>query len=447
MVTSRGRLAAAGGADQGHRLAFADREADAADHLALLVGEVDVAEFDALPEVVEVGGVGPVLDGRLGVEQGEDAFTGRDALVDRGERIGEETHRAGDLGEDAQEGEEAAAVELALGDEHAAEDQQTGGRRDAEELAHRRGQLLAVGNAARGVGELAVDRAEPFGEEALGVVALDDLHAGERFVEHGRQFAEGLLYLLGRAAQPFDDGADQQGNDGQVDHRKDRELERHHEHGHHVADDEERFAEDDLQCVGDAELDDLHVGHDARHDVALAFVAEEADVHAQDVFVDLVADPVEGIDAHVLDDALGQVAEQVAEKGGSDDDAGQQNHHVVEREVITEDAVHHVAQRVIQKLGGKTEPGKFGDGRQHALLLEEGIDDRHDQRKGEGVEKGVQQRAEEVGYGESPDRCRELQKPPVCFHLVVSVCVRWSKSRKNSSHLVFLPYFCGKRKQ
>ena len=367
--------------------------------------------------MVELYGVGRVPDGGLRVEQTQDAVAGGDALIDGGEGIREGAHGAGYLGEYGEVGKETARIELAARDEDAAEDEQSGCRRDAEEFAHGRGQLLTVGDAPRDVGEFAVDVVEAAAEKGFRIVSLYHFHSRERFVEYRSQFAERLLYLLGRTTQAFHYRPNQQRHDGQVDDREEGELDGDGQHGDHVE------QNDHLQRVGDAELHDLYVGGDAGHDVALAFVAEKTEVHAQDVFVYPVAQAAERPHAHVLDNSLGEVAEKVAQQRGGDDHAGEHYQHVHDVVVAAEQAVEEIGEQGADVVGQMTyaENGHLGNGLQRSVGGEQRIDDGHYQREGTDIEECVQQRAEKIGYGVFLYRFREAEQSPVCLHLFLNL--------------------------
>ena len=324
------RLAASRGTDQSHGLPAAYLERNAVDHFALpVVGEVHVAEFDFLFQPREFPGAGFVLYFGFRVDDREDALSGGDSLVDVGELVDEGAHGARDLREDGDEGDESAGVEHAFGHERTAEDEDHAHGRDAEELAHRRGQLLAPGHREGETGQVGTDVVVFLLDVLGGVVALDDLDARERFVERRDHLAHAFLVGAGRVAEPLDDVADQKGHERQEEHREDGQLPRDGDHHDDVADDEERLAERDLQRIGDAELHDADVGGDLRDDVALSLVAEVAHVHVHHARKHLVAHLLERAGAHVLDGPRTQVAEQVAQEADDDGDGGQQEQYVL----------------------------------------------------------------------------------------------------------------------
>ena len=287
-----------------------------------------VAEFDFLFQTVEREGFGFVFDFAAGVDDGEDAFACGDTLVDVGELVDEGADRTRNLREHGDEGDESAGVERAPHDECAAEHKHDADGRDAEKFAHGRSQLLAPGHRKGDAREVGIEFVELAFDVAGGVVALDDLDACERFVEGRDQFAHALLVRECRVAQPLDDAAYQQGDDGEVEKRKKRQLPRNADHHDEVEDDKERFAERHLQGVGYAELHDVDVGGDFGNDVALALVAEVGGVHVDHAREHLVADALEGRGAEFLDGPCAQVAEQVAQQARHDGDGGQQNQHV-----------------------------------------------------------------------------------------------------------------------
>ena len=223
--------------------------------------------------------------------------------------------------------------------------------------------------------------------------------------------------------QAFHYRPNQQRHDGQVDDREEGELDGDGQHGDHVEQNEEGVAEDHLQRVGDAELHDLYVGGDAGHDVALAFVAEKTEVHAQDVFVYPVAQAAERPHAHVLDNSLGEVAEKVAQQRGGDDHAGEHYQHVHDVVVAAEQAVEEIGEQGADVVGQMTyaENGHLGNGLQRSVGGEQRIDDGHYQREGTDIEECVQQRAEKIGYGVFLYRFREAEQSPVCLHLFLNL--------------------------
>ena len=211
---AQGRFSAARRTDERHGLPAADFERDAVDHLALpVVGEVHVAELDLLPQPLQLPGAGPVLDFGPGVDHREDALSGCDSLVDVGELVDEGAHGARDLGEDGHEGDESARVERSLRDERPAEDEDHAHGRDAQEFAHRGGELLTARHRERQARQVGADLEEFPLDVPRGVVALDDLDAGERFLERRDHFAHAVLVGARRVAEPLDDRADDERHD------------------------------------------------------------------------------------------------------------------------------------------------------------------------------------------------------------------------------------------
>ncbi len=397
------RFAAARRTHQSHRLAAADFERHAVDHLAAaVVGEVDVAEFDLLLQPPERLRLGLVLDFAAGVDDREDAFAGGDALVDVGELVDERAHRARDLREHGDEGDESARIERPADHQRPAEDEHDAHGRDAQEFAHGRCQLLAPRHRKGDAREVGVDGVELALDIVGGVVALDDLDARERFVERRDQLAHALLVRQGRVPQPLDDAADEQGHDREVEKRKKRQLPRDSDHHYKVEDDQKRFAERHLQRVGDAELHHVDVRGDFRNDVALALVAEVARVHVDHAREHVVADALQGFGAQLLDGPRPQIAEKVAQKTRPHGDGGQQDQHVLDAELGEKAAVAVVEQRF--QIGRVEFHGRqLLNDFERIVGLEHRVQDRDDQQKRARVEKRVEKRVEEVGNGITAD--------------------------------------------
>ena len=439
------RFAAARGTHERHGFAAPDVERDAADHLACaIVGEVHVAQLDAVVQAVEGFRVGPVLDFGLRVEHGEDAFAGGDALVDGGELVDERAHGARDLREHGQESDEAAGVERAAHYEHAAEDEDDARGRDAQEFAHGRRQLLASHHRELETREVGVQRVELPADVIRGVVALDDLDARERLVEAAHHVAHALLAGARGVAQPLDDAADEQRHEGQEDDREDRQLPRNHEHGHQVADDEQRLAESDLERVGDAELHDHHVLRDARHDVALALVAQVAYVHADHLVEHAVAHLLERTRAQVLDGPGAQVAERVAQQARQHDRRGQQHEDVEYPEFRAEDAGVEVVDGLRESLLVDAEARReLVHGFEPVVGVEQRGEYGDNQHEVDRVEQGVEYGVEKVGYGIARNRAGETEQPHIgsehCSRVLgwVYTMQRYEKSCANASALTF----------
>ena len=409
------RLAASRGTDQSHGLPAAYLERNAVDHFALpVVGEVHVAEFDFLFQPREFPGAGFVLYFGFRVDDREDALSGGDSLVDVGELVDEGAHGARDLREDGDEGDESAGVEHAFGHERTAEDEDHAHGRDAEELAHRRGQLLPAGHREGQARQVGADGVVFLLDVFRGVIALDDLDARERLVERRDHLAHALLVGAGRVAEFLHDAADQQGHHREEQHREDGQLPRNGHHHHDVADDQKRFSERHLEGVGDAELHHAHVGGDFRNDVALALVREIAHVHVHHAREHFVAHALQGPRAHVLHGPCAEVAEQVAHQADADGYNGQQHQYVL-AVVLFEDVrigeVEKCCEVVLIEFQGR----QLFDVFEGVVRVEHGVQDRDDQHERQRVEQRVEKRVEEVGDRVFLDRPGKTQQPHVCF--------------------------------
>ncbi len=205
-----------------------------------------------------------------------------------------------------------------------------------------------------------------------------------------------------------------QGDDGEVEKRKKRQLPRNADHHDEVEDDEERFAERDLQGVGDAELHDVDVGGDFGNDVALALVAEVGGVHVDHAREHVVADALEGRGAEFLDGPCAQVAEQVAQQARYDGDGGQQNQHVLDA-VFVENVRIAVVEQGFEVGRVEGQGRQLLHGPEREVGPEHGVEDGYDEQERAGIEQRVKQRIEEVGDGVAPDGPGETQEPEVCF--------------------------------
>ena len=424
------RLAAARGTHQRHGLPAEYLERNAFDHLArTVVGEMHVAEFDFLLQARQLFGVGGVLYFGGRVDDREDAFAGGDALVDVGELVDEGAHGARDLREDGHEGDESAGIEGSLGHERAAEDEDHAHGRDAQKFAHRRRQLLAAGHREGQPRQVGADGIVFLLDVFDGVVALDDFDARERFVERGDHFTHALLVGAGRVAEFLDDAADQQRHHREEQHREDRQLPRNGHHHHDVADDEERLAERHLQCVGDAELHDAHVGGDFRDDVAFALVREIAHVHVHHAREHLVAHTLERPGAHILHGPGAQITEQVAQQADADGHHGQQQQYVL-RGILLEDMrigeIEECGQILLVQLQGR----QFLDILERVVRVEHGVQDRDDQHERQRVEQRVEKGVEKVGNGVFLDRPGEAQQPHICLEHSGRM-VWWLRNNRN----------------
>ncbi len=220
---AQGRLSAARRAYQSHRLALADGERYVVQHLArLVVTERHSAELDLVAELVERARVGFVGHFAAGVEYREDAFARGDALVDVGELVDERAQRTRDLRECGDERYEACGRQCAAArdDQVAAVDQNDAHGDDAQKLAHGRGQLLAPRHRYHQTREVGVDAPELLDQIVGRVVALDDLYARQRLVEHAYHVAHALLSALCGVAQALNDIAYDKTHDRQEQHRE-----------------------------------------------------------------------------------------------------------------------------------------------------------------------------------------------------------------------------------
>ena len=169
-----------------------------------------------------------------------------------------------------------------------------------------------------------------------GVVAFDDLDARKRFVEHAYHVAHAFLPFEGRVAQFFDDPSDDERHYGQEQDGEQGQLPRYEEHVDHVTDNKQRIAEGDLQRIGDAVLDHHDVLCDARHEIALALIAEISGVHPHDFVEQIVAHALQRPDTHVFDRPGAHVAEEIAQQVHYDRTAGEQEEHFRHREIRPE---------------------------------------------------------------------------------------------------------------
>ena len=132
------RLAGAGWADEGDRLAGADVEVDVPqDGLVRAVAEGDVLVADVAAQAVDRDRVGCVLDVRLGVEQFVVAAESGDALRVGLEDLVDLLDRAEEDADQQQEGDELAFGQLAVEDEVGAGDHDDDLRQPHAEVAQR----------------------------------------------------------------------------------------------------------------------------------------------------------------------------------------------------------------------------------------------------------------------------------------------------------------------
>ena len=169
-----------------------------------------------------------------------------------------------------------------------------------------------------------------------------------------------------------------------------------------------------MQRVGDAELHDAYVRGDLRDDVALALLAEIADVHVHHARKHFVAHPLERPGAHGLDRPRAQVAEQIAQEADDDGHDGQQQQHVA-RIVGIEQMRIGVVEQHVQVVAVEAQGRQLFDVLGREPVVEHRVQDRNDETECQGVEQGVEQREDSVGNGVSFDRPGESQQPHVGF--------------------------------
>lgn len=222
-----GGFSGAGGTDDGERLAGPDLEGQAVqDGVALpgggVVPEGDVVELDGRGGV---GGelLGAVGEGRLGVDQLQDALGAGPGLLCDGQYDGEHPDRADELGEVGGEGDEGAQRDVAAYGEPAAEGE------------HRHLAEGGDGLEGRGVPGVQPDGPQPPGEQPSADLAelarlllllpesLDHAHPADGAVDHSGDGGRLGLRVPGGRVQP---GAaalgdpPQGGGDGEGDGRE-----------------------------------------------------------------------------------------------------------------------------------------------------------------------------------------------------------------------------------
>ena len=161
------------------------------------------------------------------------------------------------------------------------------------------------------------------------------------------------------------------------------------------------IAEGDLQRVGDAVLNHHDILRDARHEIALALIAEISGVHPHYFVEQIVAHALQRSDAHVFDRPGAHVAEEIAQQVHYDRTAGEQEKHFRHREIRPEQLRIDVAQHLRGVDIREREPvhGKVVNGLEDigVLVVEQRVHDREDHGVGERVEQGVQHNIQQGG--------------------------------------------------
>jgi hypothetical protein len=307
-------LAGARGTDDGEGLAGADLEGEPLEHGAVVVvPEGDVVELDGR------GGVGrellgAVLQGRLGVDQFQDAFGARARLLADREDHGEHAHRADELREVGGEGDEGAERDVPADGEPAAERE----HRDLPEGGD--------GLEGRGVPGVQPDRAQTAREEPppdlpqlAGLLLLlpEALHhadTADGTVHHARDGGGLGLRVPGGGVQlrtAVLGDPPQGGGHGERDQGERRGQPRHD----HQGDQEEQDVPDGHREHEEQALDELEVAGGAADDLAGGQLVLAAAVQP--------GDRPEHLGPQVVLDVEGETAAVVAADVGEDvDDQG-----------------------------------------------------------------------------------------------------------------------------
>ena len=166
--------------------------------IALRVTEADATELDVALDHRQRTSVGPLDDLRVGVEQVEQTLGAGARLLTDGDQRGEHPDWRHELHHVGGEGQERAQREMAVHRQPSAEAEHRDLREHRNRLEHRCVPGLQLDEASArpeqpsgGVGQvldLAVLLAEP----------LHDAHAGDRFVDHPRDFTGALLRVPAR---------------------------------------------------------------------------------------------------------------------------------------------------------------------------------------------------------------------------------------------------------
>lgn len=346
------------------------------DGLGRVVGEADAIEEDGAANAVEREGAAGSFVLGLFVEDFAGAF-------EAGESLGDERADAGDLhdgsdehGEKGDVGEESAERHAA-GENLASAEIHDGGGDDAHESGGSEAHERSGGESLENVVEEALDAGlKDFFLAFLGVIALDDANAGERFgeaagnlgVDFGAGAVDGANGLEGATDGDAEGGesADGHGGHGNVDAEKDGESEEGSENA------AGKFDEAGADEIADA----FDVGHDARDESAGFVGVVIGDGKAADVSLDLGAE--------LGDHALRGFREKLREGVGAEslDEGGGENGKNDGNEemdlALGEDVVDEEFRR-----GGEDEAG-------------EAVDDHEDEAEGENSAAGLDER-EDVG--------------------------------------------------
>ncbi len=149
--------------------------------------------------------------------------------------------------------------------------------------------MLACCHGAHDGGEPPVDCREFVYDVTDRVIGFYHLDAAKRFFGYGDHLAQLFLCLTGASSQAFDDEAYDESREGKHTQHEYGQTSRYGYQSHEIAYYEGRLFERYLQCVGDAELNDVDVGRQLGDDVAFAFVREETHVEPHDIAIQCVA--------------------------------------------------------------------------------------------------------------------------------------------------------------
>ena len=139
------RLSSTRRAYQSHRFALTHLKRHTANNLArLVVGEAHIAELNLIIEALELLCIGRVNNLVLTIKQCEDTLARRYTLIDACELVNKGANRSCNLREGGDKGDKACGTQRPLHHKRAAEYQDNSHRRNAEELAHWRCQLLTT---------------------------------------------------------------------------------------------------------------------------------------------------------------------------------------------------------------------------------------------------------------------------------------------------------------
>ena len=286
-----GRLARAGGADEGDLFPRVDDKAHVAQNVLLsFVGEPDVAELDLAAHRRQLDRMLRLEDRVLFVEDGEDLFRRGHGVLQRGKLlsqflnglkegadiVGENVHRT----ERYRSGQHAHAA--------AVEDQGERKRRDAGKARpeHHEDQQLAHLGAVE-VGRSLFKLRKLF---ALARKDLDELHAGDVFGQEGVERGDLRAHDAVHAAHQRAERQRDDENHRQEQKREQREAHVDAEHHDRVADDEHRVRKQAHEHARIHLVERLHVVRHARHDAAHGVGVEKAERQRVDVLKHLLTD-------------------------------------------------------------------------------------------------------------------------------------------------------------